>query len=213
MLAARNDGWTALLERVDPGVPLAFCRPRPEALEILGETARKLHSYRCAAAATFPSLATGRLGRRWRTNLSRRPAALAELDELLASEDDPVLLHLDLHLENVLGDGHRWRVIDPKPHWGDRHAECFVFLSLADELPDRETAKTLNEWLSRYCSGGAVDEQHLRRWIAVLAGTELGWWPHGNTGWGAHMDPPRGGPRCEPVKSYQRRAVEGQAVL
>ena len=63
----------------------------------------------------------------------------------------------------------------------------FVFLSLADELPESNAAKTLDEWISRYCTGAALDEQRLRRWIRVRAQAELGWWPNGNSGWGADM--------------------------
>ena len=185
VLAARDDGWTALLERVDPGVPLAFCRPRLQALQILGEVAQKLHRY--PAGTAFPSLATNGIGRNWRENLQRRPDALAELEELLATTGRDVLLHLDLHTENVLSDGERWRVIDPKPHRGDRHAECFVFLSLADELPRHDAATTLDEWISCFCTGAGLDEQRLRRWISVLAQAELGWWPNGNSGWGADI--------------------------
>lgn len=92
VLAARDDGWTALLERIDPGVPLAFCRTRLEALEVLGGVARELCRY--PAGVRFPSLASDGLGREWRTNLESRPDALAELDELFATGGDPVLLHL-----------------------------------------------------------------------------------------------------------------------
>ncbi len=151
----------------------------------LGEMARRLHRY--PAGPAFPSLDTSELGRRWRTHLESTPDALAELDELHATGGDPVLLHLDLHPQNELRDGDRWRVIDPKPHRGDPHAECFVFLLLAGELPAGGAADTVNQWISRYCAGAALDEQRLRRWIKIWAQAELGWWPHGNSGWGACM--------------------------
>jgi streptomycin 6-kinase len=28
-----------------------------------------------------------------------------------------------LHVDNVLWDGQRWRIIDPKPYLGDPHAD------------------------------------------------------------------------------------------
>src|SRR5215213_4852918 len=49
VLAVRDDGWTALLERLRPGIPLAFCRPRLEALRILGDVERELHCHPSAA--------------------------------------------------------------------------------------------------------------------------------------------------------------------
>ena len=185
VLASRDEGWTALLERLEPGVPLADCRPQLEALEILGELARKLHRY--PAGAPFPSLATGGPASRWRSILQGRPDVVAELDELLATAGDPVVLHLDLHPNNVLLDRERWRVIDPRPHRGDRHAECFVFLALAARLPDRSASETVDEWLSRYCTAAALDEGRVRGWTKVWARAELGRWPKGKPGWGEDM--------------------------
>lgn len=185
VLAARDDGWTALLERIEPGVPLADCRPLPETIEILGGIARELHRY--PVDSRFPSLATGPLGRGWRRNLRHSPVALAELDDLLATGGNPVLLHGDLQPTNVLLARGRWRVIDPKPHCGDRHVECFLFLGLGENLPDSGAADTVEEWLSLYSAAAGLDERRLRRWTKVWAQAELAGWPEGKPGWGPNI--------------------------
>ena len=185
VLAARDDGWTVLLERLKPGVPLADCRAPLETLEILGELSQQLRCY--PASSQFPSLGTGALGESWRTNLRHSPDALAEFEDLLATGGDPVVLHGDFHPLNVLADQDSWRVIDPKPHRGDPHADCFLFLGFAEDLPDTGAAETVDEWLSLYSAAAGLDERRLRRWTRVSAEAELGWWPEGKPGWGPNM--------------------------
>ena len=185
VLATRDDGWTALLERIEPGVTLKSCSDRLAAMTILGKVAGRLHRY--PPGAGFASLADSRAVARWREYLEDAPDARAELEDLLATSQDPVLLHLDLHRGNVLRDRTGWRVIDPKPRLGDRHAECFVFLAHARYLPERDTAATLEAWIARYATAAQLDERRMRRWIAVRAEAELGWWPRGEPGWGDDM--------------------------
>ena len=182
VLAARDDGWTVLLERLEPGLALADCQPLLGSLEILGGLARELHRY--PSNAEFPPLATGPLGQAWRRNLQRNSDALTELDDLLSTGGDSVLLHGDLQPTNVLLHRGRWRVIDPKPHRGDPHAECFLFLGFASHLPREGAAETVDQWLSIYSAAAGLERARVERWIKVWAQAELGWWPEGEPGWG-----------------------------
>ncbi len=51
--------------------------------------------------------------------------------ELLTSQEPVILLHGDLHHDNVLSHGDKWLAIDPKPVYGERAFEirCIDFLS------------------------------------------------------------------------------------
>jgi len=185
VIATRDDDWTALLERVLPGVPLKSCAAPLEAMQILGEMAARLHRH--PPGTGFVSLSDGKAVESWRTRLDHAPRARADLEDLLATGGDPVLLHLDLHRGNVLSHHTGWRVVDPKPRAGDRHAECFCFLAMARDLPERGAATALDAWVARYAAAAELDEARLRRWITVRAEAELGWWPPGQPGWGDHM--------------------------
>jgi hypothetical protein len=75
-------------------------------------------------------------------------------------------------------------VIDPKPHRGDPHAECFLFLGFAGYLPREGAAETVDQWLSIYSAAAGLERARVKRWIKVWAQAELGWWPEGEPGWG-----------------------------
>lgn len=54
--------------------------------------------------------------------------ALAYLNDLSASTHRPILLHGDLHHDNILRHQHAWVVIDPKGIIGDLHFDVMQYL-------------------------------------------------------------------------------------
>ncbi|MGH9018528.1 MAG: aminoglycoside phosphotransferase family protein [Acidimicrobiales bacterium] len=123
LLAADGDGGALLLERCRPGTALADRSPA-EALDVLVALLPRLWR---PAGPPFVSLEDE--AGHWRRDLpgAWRAAgepfegrlldrALEEMERLLASAPEEVLVHQDLHAGNVLGaEREPWLVIDPKP--------------------------------------------------------------------------------------------------
>lgn len=110
------------------------------------------------------SRADARLGRGW---------AIAEA--LLSTSRDEVILHGDMHHENVLHFGDRgWLAIDPKGLTGERgydYANIF-------RNPDQETALTpgrLEARLQQVSAEAQLDPERLLRWIAAHAALSAAW--------------------------------------
>jgi len=126
VFGSRDSGLTTLLERLVPGTPLEGTDiDWEDRLVLLGGLAPALHEARPPADLC---LSMSDFTRDWRGALSGEPELLAELDELIASAEDHVLLHADLHGGNVLLHGGGWKVIDPKGVRGDRHADIWALI-------------------------------------------------------------------------------------
>jgi streptomycin 6-kinase len=123
-----EDHHALLMERCEPGEHLSTVRAA-EALEVLSRVLPRLW---IAAAAPFTSLADEAAG--WSDSLpaewerAGRPFETALLDDavdalerLRRTQGEAVLLHQDLHADNVLrATREPWLVIDPKPLVGER---------------------------------------------------------------------------------------------
>lgn len=115
-------------------------------------------------------------------------AALAALESVIGSSHEAVLLHQDLHADNVLRSSREpWLVIDPKPLVGDpafsvapivrsfemghsRRDAVYRLDRLTDELGldrDRALAWTVGQTLAWAFEGGAAIETHVEtaRWL------------------------------------------------
>ena len=126
LLDAAPDAYVVLLERLNAARDLSAV-PLDEALRCAGGLLRRL-----GVKTDLPFVGVDERARDWAVELAaagRRPPSgvpAPVLDRASALLDDlvdgvrPVLLHTDLHYENVLA-GHRepWLAIDPKPLLGD----------------------------------------------------------------------------------------------
>lgn len=128
LLESDPDGGALLIERLTPGTTLAMLADDDEATAIATQVMRRLWQP-LLVSHPFPSL------RQWTRAIREHresfggagplPAPLFEraerlLDDLLESQPTPVLLHGDLHHENILRAGdERWLAIDPKGIAGD----------------------------------------------------------------------------------------------
>jgi streptomycin 6-kinase len=143
-LQARDDERHAfLLERCRPGTP-----PRDGALDVLIDLLPRLWK---PAGPPFTALAdeaawwAATIPREWEE--AGRPfekllvdAAVSTLEELAATQGEQVLLHEDLHPENVLAaEREPWLVIDPKPLVGEREFSLAPIVR-AHELGDSKEA-------------------------------------------------------------------------
>lgn len=134
LLASRPADGAMLLERVEPGRPLTTLADDEEATSIATSVMKKLWNP-LPAEHQLPSL------RQWGRSLlslsvetSPLPAVLLDrakklLLELLDSSPDAVLLHGDLHHDNILtAERAPWLAIDPKGLTGDPAYEVGTFL-------------------------------------------------------------------------------------
>ena len=127
-----------LLERVMPGTRLSSIDDDTEATLIAARLMRELFAP-LPAAHEFPTAATWadgltRLRRHFGDGTGPFPQRLVEtaeslFRELLASAEPPVLVHGDLHHENILAAGGRgWLAVDPKGVAAEPAYEVGAFL-------------------------------------------------------------------------------------
>jgi streptomycin 6-kinase len=172
LLAHDPDRRALLIERCVPGTPLGVRDPR-EALDVLIDLVREL--------TIPPPSAIVELGdeaERWATSLpqhwervgrpfSRRllDAALEAMRGLATTQGPPVLLHQDLHGDNVLRARRRpWLVIDPKPLAGERDFQAAPIVRSA-ELGS--TARDAQYRLDRLCDELELDPERAMGWTVA----------------------------------------------
>jgi streptomycin 6-kinase len=176
LLDAAPADYVVLLERLDPQRDLSSV-PLEEALFCTGQLLARL-----AVKSDLPFVGVHERARDWATELAnaRRyppsgvPARLldraaAVLGDLVDSAD-PVLLHTDLHYENVLaGVREPWLVIDPKPLVGDAAFEVAPLLwNRWDEAVSSADLGAHLRWRADVvaeCAG--LDRQRVAGWVVV----------------------------------------------
>ena len=138
LLECDPDRGVMLLERLEPGRPLASVEDDEEATRIFAQVARQL--WRPAPAVHHLETpqtwarGLGRLRQRFDGGAGPLPGQLVEkaealYAELLSSEAEPVLLHGDLHHWNILSARRRpWLAIDPKGIVGEPCYEVGAWL-------------------------------------------------------------------------------------
>ncbi|MBA2518533.1 MAG: phosphotransferase, partial [Chloroflexia bacterium] len=138
LLEADPEQSVMLLERVEPGTPLTIMADDEAATRIAATVMARIWQP-LAAPGRFPAIADwgqgfGRMRHRFAGGSGPIPPRLADRAEhlfagLLASQAEPVLLHGDLHHDNILSrrDG-VWLAIDPKGVTGEPAYEIGAFL-------------------------------------------------------------------------------------
>ncbi|QIN84879.1 phosphotransferase [Rubrobacter tropicus] len=178
------DRGAMLLERLEPGTPLTALRSDEEATATAAGVMKKL--WRPAPAGhAFPTVADwargfDRLRRRFGGGTGPMQARLVEEAEslfadLLASQGEPLLLHGDLHQENILKAGREpWLAIDPKGVVGEAAYDTAALLHNPAQALDTPDPKKLLERRLEVLSGElGLDRARIRAWglaQAVLAG-------------------------------------------
>jgi streptomycin 6-kinase len=166
-----------LMERCEPGSPLSSIDPG-EALQVFtdllprlwihaDEPFRSLHDESVGWAEQLPS-SWERAGRPFEMEMLK--AALQALDVLRETQGEPILLHQDLHGDNVLrAEREPWLVIDPKPLIGERE------FSVAPIIRSSELGHSRNcvvDRLDKLTSALGLNRERARLW--ALAQT-LAW--------------------------------------
>jgi streptomycin 6-kinase len=158
LLDQRDDGFTVLLERLQPGYPLEDAGIGLEdRLTEIGRLVARLHT---AGPPPSSFIHVGEFEPSW---------------EIPAGNEE-VLTHLDLHAGNALRTHDGWKAIDPKGVRADRHADVWALidpLTLEGFPRDRAQAEaTAVRWLKRYAEAAEMDLDRAREWTRIRAGAE-----------------------------------------
>ena len=167
-----QDGDALLLERCEPGTPLSAAG-QEAALDVLIGLLPRLwqpagepfHTLADEAAWWFPKLPQTRLGE----------AAREAIESLAGTQGQQVLLHQDLHGDNVLAaEREPWLVIDPKPLAGERE------FAVAPIVRSWELGEEKHDVLYRFdrlTSELGLDRERARGWtIAQTVAWSSGAW-------------------------------------
>lgn len=151
-----------------------------EACQEVGALLRRLN---VPASPAFPEL-TAYLG----THLERmaqRPAVPRRIADrtrglfadLAREPGTHLLLHTDLHYENVLADAEgRWRAIDPKPLRGHPGFELLPLLSnRAGDLDGRTFRSAMRRRVAIAAEAAGIDLDAAFGWTLLRAGLEVSW--------------------------------------
>ncbi len=183
LLAFDRERGALLLEWLRPGRPLADLGDDEEATRIAARTMRQLWRP-VPSRHAFPTTARwaeglDRMRRHFHGGTGPLPTLLVEkaerlFSELLASMEQPVLLHGDLHHWNILSARRQaWLAIDPKGVVGEPAYEVGAFLR--NIAPHLRTPSRLG--------GRSSDRRIIARRVDVLA-EELGFERERLLGWG-----------------------------
>ena len=169
LLAYDDVRWAMLVERCEPGTLLARADPQL-ALDVLIGVLPRLWK---PVGKPFRPLAEEALwwidylpgeweqaGKPFARNIL--DAAMARLGELAGSQGEQVLLHQDLHGDNVLAaQREEWLVIDPKPLVGERE---FAVAPIVRDPELGHSRRDVLHRLDRLTSELGLDRDRARGW-------------------------------------------------
>ena len=101
--------------------------------------------------------------------------SLAMAEHLLAAPRDPVVLHGDVHHDNVLDFGEGgWRVIDPKRVHGERTFD-FANLICNPDLPSATDPQRFARQVQVIAAAAQLDPRRLVQWVLAFSGLSAAW--------------------------------------
>jgi streptomycin 6-kinase len=183
-----NQEYNALLiEHVEPGHSLKSMFPNNEenSIDIACQVMKRLHN-----APVPPSGQCRRLedwflalSETWHLPAHHLKKSSIQVKYLLETAPQSVLLHGDLHHDNILAHGdHGWLAIDPKGIVGDPGYEASVFIyNPITSLSDHPQAKDIMAArIKRFSEQLNYPEQRLRDWCYVQAVLSACWFLEDN---------------------------------
>ncbi|WP_047295302.1 MULTISPECIES: aminoglycoside phosphotransferase family protein [Pseudomonas] len=101
--------------------------------------------------------------------------SLQTAEALLADPQDVVVLHGDMHHDNVLDFGKRgWLAIDPKRVRGERGFD-YANLICNPDLPTAGDAERFRRQVDVIVEAAMLDRQRLLQWVQAFAGLSAAW--------------------------------------
>ena len=134
----KNKNGILLLERAVPGISLRsyFPEKNNDAIRILCKCLKHLHKAKLPKTGNFPHIKDwlSTIDKNWNIPKKYLLKARQLRDHLLNTSAKDVLLHGDLHHDNILQNGDDWLVIDPKGVIGEPAYEVAAFIR--NPIPD-----------------------------------------------------------------------------
>lgn len=164
-----------LLQQAVPGITLKSFYPAQAdfVIDRYAETMKKLHAKPLPESHHFAHI------RDWLTaidsvdsrlipeNLLKKAIRLKK--ELLGYPGQQIVLHGDLHHDNILNDGNDWLAIDPKGIIGEPEFEAaaFDFIHNAETTNALDVQKLFGERAARLAQKSNLSLQRIKNWVFV----------------------------------------------
>lgn len=172
------DNGALLIEAAVPGMMLKTLFPHDDEAAILRVTqvVKQLHAQPIEHPEQFPTIQD------WLSTLHKptsntelekhRLRAISISDNVLSTQQAAVLLHGDLHHENLLSSHrHGWLAIDPKGVFGEPAYECGAFIRnhLEQLIKEENPAAVIKHRMELFAQLMHVDYQRIKDWAYVQA--------------------------------------------
>ena len=164
-----------LLERIMPGQSLKNYFPAKDmqAVRIVCDVMQRLHQAPLPADSSFPAVSgwLQALDQNWEIPAVYLRKARNLKDQLLETSASPVLLHGDLHHDNILDKGNGWVAIDPKGVMGEPLYEAAAFIR--NPLPEFPNSADVRDMIKNRIASFThilgASEKRLEKWCFVQA--------------------------------------------
>ncbi len=173
-ILAESNGML-LLERAVSGVSLKSYFPEKdnEAVYITGQCLKRLHQAPIPKNKTFPHIKDWlmALDQDWPIPENYLQKARKLRDGLLQTSAKDVLLHGDLHHDNILHNGDDWLVIDPKGVIGEAAYEVAAFIRnpIPELLAENTVENIIHHRIDLFAKILDVAQQRILDWCFVEA--------------------------------------------
>lgn len=164
-----------LLERAISGVSLRTYYPAQEitAINIASDVMQRLHQAPLPSSKAFPVLADwlSILDKNWNIPIRYLEKARRIKTQLLATATKPVLLHGDLHHDNILEHEQTFLVIDPKGVIGEPAYEVAAFIRnpIPELLQSNHVIKIIENRVAFFAELQGLHTQRIWQWCFVQA--------------------------------------------
>ncbi|RTK92955.1 MAG: streptomycin phosphotransferase [Rickettsiales bacterium] len=170
-----QDKGMLLLERAMPGTSLKSYFPdrEQESIEIACGVMQTLHQANIPEDHTFPHIKDWlkALDKDWNIPKHYLQKARKLRDQLLQTSEVDVLLHGDLHHDNILQNGDYWVVIDPKGVIGEPAYEVAAFIRnpMPELLTHADAPNIIHNRVTRFAELLELPSQRILDWCFVQA--------------------------------------------
>ena len=170
-----EDEGVLLLERAMPGASLKnyFQNREQESIEIACNVMKKLHKASIPGAHHFPHVKDwlAALDKDWSIPDGYLQKARKLREQLLQTSEADVLLHGDLHHDNILQNGDYWVVIDPKGLIGEPAYEVAAFIRnpIPELLNHADAPNIIHNRVTRFAELLELPYQRILDWCFVQA--------------------------------------------
>ena len=164
-----------LLEQALPGYSLKqyFPNRENESIDITWRLIKKLHHIPANSSHSFPHISDWfkALDKNYDIPNHHLEKARFLRDQLLSSATKSILLHGDLHHDNIIQNGNSWLAIDPKGVRGELSFEVIAFI--INPIPTLLTANNpitiINNRIHLFAKNLNLDPQRIKNYCYVMA--------------------------------------------